>query len=201
MELAAFAPIIVHAAKWNPAPVAGIPTCLSARAAAAELALKLPHSNATFAAYAALAESMSLSAVFLRFDNFMVMFVAMFAVVWSSVFMPLLGGPLHTYEARAIGAGWQSLQTGQAASIAEAFNIAASFPAEAVFPSAHAAPVEVAMTEPEPGPLQLLGGPDVEFPTLPRLASAHVVSTMSVAAVSVACEAQDGACRQALADS
>jgi hypothetical protein len=101
-------------------------------------------------------------AIFKSFDNFMAIFVAMFGVAWSTVFMPLLGGPLHTYEARAIGAGWESLQTGEAGSISEAFEIATSFPAEAVFPSAHAAelPAELTAIEVKPEPLELLGGPE-----------------------------------------
>ena len=105
-------------------------------------------------------------AIFTRLDNFMAMFVAMFAVAWSTVFMPLLGGPLHVYETRAIGAGWQSLRSGEAATISEAFEVATSLPAEAVFPSAHAeqVPLELVAVEPEPDPLELLGGPDVELP-------------------------------------
>ena len=105
-------------------------------------------------------------AIFTRLDNFMAMFVAMFAVAWSTVFMPLLGGPLHTYEAQAIGAGWQSLRSGQAANINEAFEAASSLPVEAVFPSAHAeqVPLELVAAEPEPDPLELLGGPDVDLP-------------------------------------
>ena len=104
-------------------------------------------------------------AIFTRLDNFMAMFVAMFAVAWSTVFMPLLGGPLHTYEAQAIGAGWQSLRSGQAANINEAFEAASSLPVEAVFPSAHAeqVPLELVAAEPEPDPLELLGGPDVDL--------------------------------------
>lgn len=111
-------------------------------------------------------------AIFTSLDNFMAMFVAMFAVAWSTVFMPLLGGPLHTYEARAIGAGWQSLRSGQAASINEAFEVAASLPVEAVFPSAHAeqVPLELVTAEPEPDPLELLGGPDVDLPPPPASA-------------------------------
>lgn len=143
---------------------------------------------------------MSFRAIFSRFDNFMAMFVAMFAVVWSSVFMPLLGGPLHTYEARAIGAGWQSLQTGEAANITEAFQIATAFPAEAVFPSAHAAemPLRAVAVQPEPAPLELLGGPDVELPRFvasesrvaPRLATARSrpASAVSVVPVSMVAE-------------
>ena len=110
-------------------------------------------------------------AIFSSFDNFMAVFVALFGLVWSSVFMPLLGGPLHTYEARAIGAGWQSLQSGQAASISEAFEIATAFPAEAVFPSAHAEELPPPATAAQaPEPLELLGGPDVE---LPMTAASH----------------------------
>jgi hypothetical protein len=102
-------------------------------------------------------------AVFKSFDNFMAVFVAVFGVVWSTVFMPLLGGPLQTYEARAIGVGWHSLRTGQAANLAEALQIAASLPGEAVFPSAHAAepPVQIAPVELEGETLELLGGPEV----------------------------------------
>jgi len=104
-------------------------------------------------------------AIFTRFDNFMAMFVAMFAVAWSTVFMPLLGGPLHVYETRAIGAGWQSLQSGEAATISEAFEVATSLPVEAVFPSAHAEPVPLELVaEPEPDPLELLGGPEADLP-------------------------------------
>ena len=125
-------------------------------------------------------------AIFTRLDNFMAMFVAMFAVAWSTVFMPLLGGPLHVYETRAIGAGWQSLQSGEAGTISEAFEVAANLPVEAVFPSAHAeqVPLQLTASQPEPDPLDLLGGPDVELPpppvvrstgrAVPRLAVAHV---------------------------
>jgi hypothetical protein len=123
-------------------------------------------------------------AIFTSFDNFMAMFVAMFAVTWSTVFMPLLGGPLHTYETRAIGAGWQSLRSGQAANISEAFEVATSLPAEAVFPSAHAAqvPFELVAAEPEPDPLELLGGPEVELPSraVPRAAAARAVAVEPV---------------------
>lgn len=105
-------------------------------------------------------------AIFTRLDNFMAMFVAMFAVAWSTVFMPLLGGPLHTYEAQAIGAGWQSLRSGQAANINEAFEVATSLPVEAVFPSAHAeeVPMQLVAAAPESDPLELLGGPEAELP-------------------------------------
>ncbi len=123
-------------------------------------------------------------AIFTRFENFMAMFVAMFAVAWSTAFMPLLGGPLHSYEARAIGAGWASLQSGQAATIGEAFEIATSLPAEAVFPSAYAAdvPLELTPAQATPDPLELLGGPDVDMPDIvvaasraaPRPAAARV---------------------------
>jgi hypothetical protein len=125
-------------------------------------------------------------AIFTSLDNFMAMFVAMFAVAWSTVFMPLLGGPLHVYETRAIGAGWQSLRSGQAANLNEAFEVATNLPVEAVFPSAHAEPVplELVAAEPEPDPLELLGGPDVELPpppvvpstrrAVPRVAAARV---------------------------
>ncbi len=108
-------------------------------------------------------------AIFTRLDNFMAMFVAMFAVAWSTAFMPLLGGPLHMYETRAIGAGWQSLRSGQAANLNEAFEVATNLPVEAVFPSAHAesVPLELVAAEAEPDPLELLGGPDVELPTPP----------------------------------
>jgi hypothetical protein len=111
-------------------------------------------------------------AIFTSFDNFMVMFVALFGVFWSTAFMPLLGGPLHTYEARALGVGWESLQSGQAANVAEALEIAASLPAEAVFPSAHAEELPIqSVPAVEPSPLELLGGPDTEPP------SADVVAT------------------------
>jgi len=108
-------------------------------------------------------------AVFKSFDNFMAVFIAALGVAWSTAFMPLLGGPLHTYETRAIGLGWQSLRTGEAATITEALEIASSFPAEAVFPSAHAQelPPQVASVEAEPE-LELLGGPEVDLP--PRMA-------------------------------
>jgi hypothetical protein len=124
-------------------------------------------------------------AIFSRLDNFMVMFVAMFAVAWSTVFMPLLGGPLHVYETRAIGAGWQSLQSGQAANISEALDVATSLPVEAVFPSAQAAEVPMQLVAAEPNPLELLGGPDVELPRsvatpirrgVPQVAAAHAPS-------------------------
>lgn len=124
-------------------------------------------------------------AIFSRLDNFMAMFVAMFAVAWSTVFMPLLGGPLHVYETRAIGAGWQSLQSGEAGTISEALEVATNLPVEAVFPSAHAEQVPLNLiVEPEPDPLELLGGPDVELPppvvrtarrAVPPVAAARVV--------------------------
>jgi hypothetical protein len=122
-------------------------------------------------------------AIFTRLDNFMAMFVAMFAVAWSTVFMPLLGGPLHIYEAQAIGAGLQSLRSGQAANINEAFEVASSLPVEAVFPSAHAeqVPLELVAAEPEPDPLELLGGPDVDLPP-PVMASARPVAPRVAAA-------------------
>ncbi len=126
-------------------------------------------------------------AIFTRLDNFMAMFVAMFAVAWSTVFMPLLGGPLHTYEAQAIGAGWQSLQSGQAANLSEALEAATSLPVEAVFPSAHAeeVPMQLVAAEPAaPDPLELLGGPDVDLPPpvaaptrlVPRVAAARAAA-------------------------
>lgn len=112
---------------------------------------------------------MGMRAIFASFDNFMVMFVAMFAVTWSTVFMPLLGGPLHVYEARAIGMGWESLRTGEAATIGEALERAASLPAEAVFPSAsaHEVPARLTNVALAPSELELLGGPEVEL-TVPR---------------------------------
>ncbi len=76
--------------------------------------------------------------------------------------MGLLGGPLHTYDARAIDAGWQSIRSGEAVTINEAFEIAASLPVEVVFPSAHATEPNwqrIAL-EREPARLELLGGPD-----------------------------------------
>ena len=120
-------------------------------------------------------------AIFARFDNFLTMFVALFGVLWSTMFMPLLGGPMHPYEARAIGAGWQSLQSGQATSINEAFEIATSLPVEAVFPSAHAAeapflqaPVQIS------DPLELLGGPEIDTDPA-RLEPARLVRLSVVA--------------------
>ena len=115
-------------------------------------------------------------AIFTRLDNFVAMFVAMFAVAWSTVFMPLLGGPLHIYETQAIGAGWQSLRSGQAANLDEAFEVATNLPVEAVFPSAHAeqVPLELVAVEPEPDPLELLGGPDVDLPPPPVVRSARI---------------------------
>jgi len=104
-----------------------------------------------------------MSAVFTRFDHFMTVFVAAFAVVWSTVFMPLLGGPMHTYEARAIGVGWQSLRTGEAASLSEALEIAASMPAEVLLPSAAAQPPPSEPTIIETAALELLGAPDGVF--------------------------------------
>jgi hypothetical protein len=106
----------------------------------------------------------TMRAILTSFDNFMAMFVAMLGVFWSTVFMPLLGGPLHSYEAQAIGAGWHSLQSGQAANIGEALEIASSLPVEAVFPSAQAAevPLQLVAIQPEPGALELLGGPETE---------------------------------------
>jgi hypothetical protein len=111
---------------------------------------------------------MSLRAIFTSFDHFMAMFVAMFGVCFGSVFMSLLGGPLHTYEARAIGAGFESLQTGQAANIGEAFQVATSFPADIMLPSAHAAelPAQPIAAETQQASLELLGGPDVDVPIL-----------------------------------
>ena len=125
-------------------------------------------------------------AIFSRLDNFMAMFVAMFAVAWSTVFMPLLGGPLHVYETRAIGAGWQSLRSGEAATISEALEVATNLPVEAVFPSAHAeqVPLELVAVEPEPDPQELLGGPDVDLPPLPMVRSARrAVPSAAVARV------------------
>lgn len=127
-------------------------------------------------------------AIFTNLDNFMAMFVAMFAVAWSTVFMPLLGGPLHTYETQAIGAGWQSIRSGQAANIGEAFDVATNLPVEAVFPSAHAEPVplELVAAPVEPDPLELLGGPELEAPpavmhsarrAAPRIAASGVART------------------------
>jgi hypothetical protein len=118
-------------------------------------------------------------ALFSTFDHFMCMFVAWAGVLAGSLFMPLVGGPMQPYEARALGAGWDSLRTGQAASIADALEIAASLPAEVVFPSAHAhdlsthalvavaaqAPPSAAEVVDETG---LLGGPLLETPQ-PRL--------------------------------
>jgi hypothetical protein len=113
-------------------------------------------------------------AIFTSFDHFMVIFVAAFGVVWSTLFMPLLGGPLHTYETRAIGAGWRSLQSGQAASIGEALDIASSLPVEAVFPSASAAelaPREATLTAQLAEPVLLGGLDDANAPAL-RLVAA-----------------------------
>ena len=127
-------------------------------------------------------------AIFTRLDNFMAMFVAMFAVAWSTVFMPLLGGPLHVYETRAIGAGWQSLQSGQAANLNEALDIATSLPVEAVFPSAHAeqVPLELVAAEPETDPLELLGGPDADFPAPPPVSvAARAASRVAAARASL----------------
>jgi hypothetical protein len=109
-------------------------------------------------------------AIFTSFDHFMAMFVAVIGVMWSTVFMPLLGGPLHTYEARAIGTGWHSLRTGEAANIGEAFEIATSLPAEALLPSAHAEelPIQLASAPAQPERLELLGGPDAAFELAPR---------------------------------
>lgn len=106
-------------------------------------------------------------AIFTSFDNFMAVFVAMFALAWSTVFMPLLGGPLHTYEAQAIGAGWQSLRSGEAASIEEALEIASSIPVQAVFPSAHAAEMTAQPMQVAAMPGELLGGPDPILVTAP----------------------------------
>jgi hypothetical protein len=108
----------------------------------------------------------------------------MFAVAWSTVFMPLLGGPLHVYETQAIGAGWQSLRSGQAANLNEAFQVATNLPAEAVFPSAHAeqVPLELVAAEPEPDPLELLGGPDVDLPPVVR-STRRAVPRVAVARV------------------
>jgi hypothetical protein len=139
---------------------------------------------------------MSLRAIFTRFDHFMAMFIALFAVVWSSVFMPLLGGPLHTYEARAIGAGVSSLQTG--ANIREAFDVATSLPAEIMLPSAHAeeAPLQLVAVEAQPAPLELLGGPDVDVPIVavavphaPRMHVTRVAASRASAAPVVPIEA------------
>lgn len=122
---------------------------------------------------------MSFRAIFTSFDHFMAMFVALFGVFASTAFMPLLGGPLHTYESRAIGAGWHSLRSGEATTLSEAFEIATSLPAEAVFPSAHAQelPLQIAREEADADPMELLGGPElppvvVLRPTGPRIAAA-----------------------------
>ena len=101
--------------------------------------------------------------IFKNFDNFMAMFTAFLAVSWSTLFLSLLGGPLHSYEAQAIGVAWTSLQTGQARTISQALDIAASLPAEALIPSAHAEEIPIQVVEREPEPLELLGGPDVEI--------------------------------------
>lgn len=105
-------------------------------------------------------------AIFTTFDHFMATFIAVIALAWSSLFLPLLGGPLHPYEARAIDAGWQSLRSGQAASLDEAFEIATSFPVEAVFPSAHAEEMPLQLVA-AAAPLELLGGPDTILPAAP----------------------------------
>ena len=97
-------------------------------------------------------------AIFTTFDNFIAMFIATVGVLTSSMFMPLLGGPLQPYEAQAIGAGWQSLREGQA--LSDALDAATSFPVEAVFPSAQAADIPLRLVEIEPEPLELLGGPN-----------------------------------------
>lgn len=118
-------------------------------------------------------------ALFTTFDHFMCMFVAWAGVLVGSLFMPLVGGPMQPYEARALGAGWDSLRSGQAASIADALEVAASLPAEVVFPSAHAsdlsAPAAVAIAaravseeEEVLDGTGLLGGPLLDAP-LPRL--------------------------------
>lgn len=92
----------------------------------------------------------------------MAVFVAMFGVFWSTAFMPMLGGPLQSYEARAIGVGWQSLRSGEAATLSDAFAIASAGPVEVALPPrrvtyrAPAAPdatVDAIMA-------QLLGGPE-----------------------------------------
>jgi len=103
-------------------------------------------------------------AIFSRLDNFIAMFVAVFGVIWSTVFMPLLGGPLHSYEADAIGAGWRSIRSGQAQSLSDAFEAATSLPAQAVFPSAHAEELPMQLTaEADPRTLDLLGAPEIEI--------------------------------------
>jgi len=102
-------------------------------------------------------------AIFSTFDHFMIMFVTAMGVVWGTVFMPLLGGPLHDYEARAIGVGWQSLRNGEAANLREAMEIAASIPVDAVFPSAHAEPNVQLVADVEPAIPDLLGGPEPGF--------------------------------------
>jgi hypothetical protein len=109
-------------------------------------------------------------AIFATFDHFMIMFVTALGVVWSTVFLPMLGGPLHDYEARAIDAGWQSLRSGEAANLGEAIEIAASIPVEVVFPSAHAAePVaHITLVDVEPEIPELLGGPGQAFVSAER---------------------------------
>ncbi len=125
-------------------------------------------------------------AMFTSFDNFMAVFVAMFALAWSTVFMPVLGGPLHTYEAQAIGVGWQSLRSGEATNIGEAFEIASSIPVQVVLPSAQAAempnrPIQIATA---PDPLELLGGPDPALVILPATHAIQTGSTMPIAELS-----------------
>jgi hypothetical protein len=53
--------------------------------------------------------------------------------------------------------------------------VATNLPVEAVFPSAHAeqVPLELIAVEPQPDPLELLGGPEVELPTTPVVRSAQ----------------------------
>ncbi len=121
-------------------------------------------------------------AMFTSFDNFMAVFVAMFALAWSTVFMPVLGGPLHTYEAQAIGVGWQSLRSGEATNIGEAFEIASSIPVQVVLPSAQAAempnpPTQIATA---PDPLELLGGPDPALVIMPAPRPIQTVSSMRI---------------------
>lgn len=125
-------------------------------------------------------------AIFTGFDHFMAMFVAVIGVLGSTMFMPLLGGPLHRYETRAIGAGWQSLRTGKAANLNEAIEIATSLPAEVLLPSAHAEelPIPLASSSRQGAVLDLLGGPDATLAVPPRarraIGRAEVISVSAM---------------------